>query len=81
MAPVAVAEAAVAPARAAAALVRLEDDNVEVGVALPQRKRGPEAGVAAPDDRDVGVGVTFERRRGIAAEAGSERLLEPPNVA
>jgi len=76
-----VAEAAVAPARAPPAVVGLEDDDVEPGLAFLQGERGPETRVAAADDRDVGLGVTFERRRRIAAEARGERLLEPPDVA
>jgi len=76
-----VTEAAVAPARAAAALVCLEDDDVEPGLAFLQRERGPEPCVAAADDRDVGLGVTLERRRRLAAEAGGQRLFEPPDVA
>jgi hypothetical protein len=76
-----VEEAAVAPARAAAALVGLEDDDVEPGLAFLQRERGPEPRVAPADDRDVGLGVTLERRRRLAAKACGERLLEPPDVA
>jgi hypothetical protein len=76
-----VAEPSVAPARAAAALVGLEDYDVEPGLAFLQRERGPEPRVAAADDRDVGLGVTLERRRGLAVEACGERLLEPPDVA
>jgi hypothetical protein len=81
MAPVPVAEAAVATARPAATLVGLEDDDVEPGLAFLQRERGPETRVAPADDRDVGLGVTFERRRRLAAEARGERLLEPPDLA
>jgi len=77
VAPVAVDEAAVAAARAEPALVRLEKDDVETRVALLQREGRPEAGVAAPDDRDVGLGVTLERRRGLYGI----RLLEPPDRA
>jgi hypothetical protein len=76
-----VAEAAVAPARAAAALVGLEHDDVEPGLAFLQRERGPESRVAATDDRDVGLGVTFERWRRLAAEASGQRLFEPPNLS
>jgi hypothetical protein len=79
MAPVAVAEAAVAPAWPAAALVGLEDDDVEPGLAFLQRERGPETRVSTADDRDVGRGITFERRRRLAAEACGERLFEPPD--
>jgi hypothetical protein len=74
-----VQEAAVAPARAAAALALLEHDDVELRLALFQGKCRPEAGVAAADDRDVRVDVTVELRRGLAAEAGGQRLLEPPD--
>jgi hypothetical protein len=76
-----VAEAAVAPARPAAALVGLEHDHVEARLPLLQRERGPETRVATADDRDVGVGVTRERRRGLAAETGGQRLLEPPDAS
>jgi hypothetical protein len=69
MAPVPVTEAAVAPARPTAALVGLEDDDVEPGLVLLQCECGPEPRVAATDDRDVGLGLTFERRCGLAAEA------------
>jgi hypothetical protein len=81
MAPVAVTEAAVAPARAAAALVGLQDDDVEPRLAFLQRERGPETRVAAADDRDVGLGLTLERRRRLPAEARGECLFEPPDVA
>jgi hypothetical protein len=77
VAPVAVDEAAVAPARAAAAVLRFEQDDVEPGLALFQRQRGPEARVAAADDDDIGLGVPLERRRRLI-RAG---LLEPPDVA
>jgi hypothetical protein len=81
MAPVTVAEATVAPARAAATLVGLEDDDLQPGLSFLQRERGPEARVPPADDRDVGLGLTLERRRRLAAEARGERLLEPPDVA
>jgi hypothetical protein len=77
VAPVAVDEAAVAAARAAPALVRLEEDDVEARVALLQRERRPEPGIAAANDRNVGFGVTLQRRRRLFCA----RLLEPPNVA
>jgi hypothetical protein len=77
VAPVAVDEAAVAAARAEPALLSLEEDDVEARLALLQRKRGPEAGVAAADDRDVGLGVTGERRRRLD---GIGRI-EPPDPA
>jgi hypothetical protein len=74
-----VKEAAVPPARPAAALVRLEHDDVERRIALLQRERRPEPRVAAADDRDVGFGVTVERRRRLAAEPRGERFLQPPD--
>jgi hypothetical protein len=79
VAPVAVQEAAVPPARPAAALLGLEHEDVERRIALLQRERSPEARVAAADNRDVCAGVTLERRRRLRAEAGGERLVEPPN--
>ena len=77
VAPVAVDEAAVAAARAEPALVRLEEDDVETRLALLQRERRPEAGVPAPDDRDICLGVTLERRRRLYGIG----LLEPPDRA
>ena len=77
VAPVAMDEAAVAAARAESALVGLEEDDVETRLARLQRERRPEAGVAAADDRDIGVGVTLERRRRLYGI----RLLEPPDPA
>jgi len=75
-----VQEAAVPPARAAAALLGLEHDDVERRIALLQRERGPEPCVAAADDRDVGFGVTLEGRRRLPAEPGGERFFQPPDV-
>jgi hypothetical protein len=77
IAPVAVDETAVAAARADPALLGLEENDVETGLALLQRKRGPEAGVAAADDRDVGLRVTVERRRGLDGIC----RVEPPDPA
>jgi len=54
---------------------------VQRGVALDQGKRRPEPGVAAADDRDVGLDVPFQPRRGVAAEARGQRLFEPPDAA
>jgi hypothetical protein len=75
VAPVAVDEAAVAAARAEPALLGFEEDDVEARLALLQCKRGPEAGVAAADDRDVGLGVTVERRRRLDGIG----YVEPPD--
>jgi hypothetical protein len=77
VAPVAVDEAAVAAAGAEPALLRLEEDDVETRLALLQRERRPEAGVPAADDRDVGVGVTFQRRLRLDGVC----LGEPPDRA
>jgi len=74
-----VQEAAVAPARPPAALLGLEHDHLERRIALPQGERGPEPGESAADDRDVGLDVTLERWRGVAAEACGAGLLQPPN--
>ena len=68
-------EAAVAAARAAAADVLLEHDDIARGLALLDADRGPEPGVAAAHDRDVGARGALERRGG--GLAGRERLVEP----
>src|SRR5207249_1316973 len=60
--PVAVEEAAVPPARPAAADALLEHRDAQGRVALEQGESGPEPGVAAADDRDVDVDVASERR-------------------
>ena len=64
--PVAVEEAAVAPARPVPADLRLEQRDAQLGRALPQRQRRPEPRVAAADDRNVGDRVP--------ARAGRRRL-------
>ena len=64
----AVDESAVAAGRAEAALVALEDDDVDAGLELPEVPGGPEARVAAADDDDVGRRVALA-----AAGAGSPR--------
>ena len=56
-------KAAVPAARPVADVRRLEHDHAQRRVAPPERQRGPEPGVAAADDRDVGLGVARERRR------------------
>jgi hypothetical protein len=81
MAPVAVQEAAVAPAGPAAALLGLEHHHAQPRLPLNKSQRRPEPRVATADDRDVGLDVTFQRRRGIAAEAGAKRLVQPPDPA
>jgi hypothetical protein len=76
VAPVTVDKAAVTAARAEPALLRLEEDDIEPRLALLQRERGPEACVAAADDRDVGLGVTLERRRRVDRVG----LVKPPDA-
>jgi hypothetical protein len=69
-----VQEAAVSSARPLAADGRFQDDNVERRLALPQRQRSPQAGVAPADDRDVDPEVALERRRRLEVS----RLVGPP---
>ena len=76
--PVAVEKTTVSPARPCAADVRLEQRDAQVGIALVQRERRPEAGVATADDRDVGRRFSGERGSRLGAVLGRERLLEPP---
>jgi len=68
-------EAAVAAARAAAADVLLEHDDIARRLALLDADGCPEPGVAAAHDGDVGARGAFERRCGRLA--GRERLVEP----
>ena len=68
-------EAAVAAARAAAADVLLEHDDIARRLPLLDADRRPEAGVAAAHDRDVGARGALERRGG--GLVGRERLVEP----
>ena len=68
-------EAAVAAARAAAADVLLEHDDVARRLALLDADGRPEAGVAAAHDRDVGARSALERRGG--GLVGREGLVEP----
>src|SRR5207244_4572877 len=44
----------------------------------PQGERRPEARVAAADDRDIGLGVAFERRRRLGLSLRGEGFLQPP---
>jgi hypothetical protein len=69
-----VAEAAVSPARAGAARLGLEQEDIRRGVALAQSERRPEPGEAAADDADVGRDVALERRGSLLGA----RLVEPP---
>jgi hypothetical protein len=55
-------EAAVATARGAADLLRLEQDDVAPGVVGLGVQGGPEAGEAAADDAEVGLGRPGQRR-------------------
>ena len=67
-------EAAVAPARAAAADVLLEHDDIARGLALLDADGRPEAGVAAAHDGDVGARRAFEREGcGLAAARAPRR--------
>ena len=80
--PPAVAEAAVAPARPAAADVLFEQHDVEPRIAFPQEPSGPHAGVAAPEDHDVGGRVGGQRRSlGSGELLAGERLAQPPAAA
>src|SRR6185312_1332849 len=72
--PVAVAEAAVPAARPEAAEPGLEDGHAQLWIALAEREGGPEARVAAPDDRHVHLERAGERRRAVAVV----RIAEPP---
>src|SRR5664279_73607 len=68
-------EPAVAPARATAADVLLEHDDVARGLALLDADGRPEPGVAAAHDGDVCAGRAFERR---GRDVGRrDRLVEP----
>src|SRR5207245_1780989 len=67
-------EAAVAPAGAAAADVRLDDDDVDRRFALLQSQRRPESRVSTPGDADIGSNVSLECRRVLFP---CERLVEP----
>ena len=78
--PVAVQEAAVPPARAYAAAIRLENDDVRRRVAFLHRERRPQAGEPAADDAHVGVDLAHERFRDLVVEC-SCGLLEPPRRA
>src|SRR5207249_2462167 len=67
-------EAAVAAARAAAADVGLDDRDVQRRIVLLQAERGPETGIAAAHDADVGALLALEP--GSVLSPG-QRLLEP----
>jgi hypothetical protein len=56
--------AAVASRSAESCRLRLEDDDVERRVGAAQLVGGPQAGVAAADDADVGLARAGERRAG-----------------
>ena len=73
-------EAAVAPARAGAADVLLDQHHVRGGLQLLEPQRGPEAGEAAADDADIGCRVAFQRRRrGAVVECLAEPVAPPPD--
>src|SRR5204863_1288580 len=75
--PEPIEEPAVAPARASAADVLLEEDDVDRRVALLQEVGAPHAGVAASDDDDVGPLTSTERRSRLTRVRG-ERIPQPP---
>ena len=59
-------EATVPPARAEPDCLGLEEDDVARGVVAFGVQRRPEPGEAAADDAEIGLGVAFERRLGLA---------------
>jgi hypothetical protein len=67
-------EAAVATARAGAADLGLDEDDLERGLAPLERQRRPQPGEAAADDAHVGAKVALERAPG-RADRG---LAKPP---
>ena len=71
-------EAAVAPARPAAADVLLEHDHLQVGLGLGQVVSGPQAGEAAADDDNVCVDVACQGRAGSRRPLGRQCLAQPP---
>ena len=58
-------EAAVAAARAEAAGLALEDDDLAIRVVRPGLQRRPEAGEAAADDAEIGVDAADQAGRGL----------------
>ena len=76
--PPAVDEAAVASGRPAAADVLLDEHDPRVGAAFADEVGGPHAGVAAADDRDVGIGVGCQDRGRWWIAFGGQRLAQPP---
>ena len=65
------AEAAVAARRRPADALRLDDHDLRRGVALGGEQRGPQAGVAAADDDEVGA-MRADQRRPVGEEALGE---------
>ena len=55
-------EAAVATGRAERDVLRLDDEDVALGVALLRDQRRPQAGEAAADDREIALELTRDRR-------------------
>ena len=68
-------EAAIPPARAAAADVLLQDHHLERGITLFQPDRRPKAGIAAAHDADIGLVLALEPGRGLPLLG--QNLLEP----
>jgi len=77
--PQTVHEPAVATARAAAADVLLQQDDVDARIAVLQEVGRPHAGVAAAEDHDVGGRVRRERRTRLARIV-RQRLFHPPSA-
>ena len=81
------ADAAVAAAGLAGDLAGLEDDDVGAGVALLGEQRGPEAGEAGADHREVADSVAGQRRprrrrrQLVEPERGELRVAERPQGA
>ncbi len=78
MRPVAVQEAAVAPARPPADDLLLEDRDPQRRVPFAQSERRPETRVAAAHDRDVDLDIAPDGRRLHHLRLLGERLLQPP---
>ena len=76
--PVAVDLAAVLAAGAGAADVGFDHDDIEVGPALLEGEGGPEPGVTAADDGDIGGRLAAQRRACGHFALRRERLREPP---
>ena len=82
LAPERVHEAAVAPARPAAADVLLQQHDLCTWRELPQEPRGPHPRVAPAHDHHVGFRLPLQRGSGRSLEDGiGERFAQPPGAA